>query len=133
MEETSGNAWEPDAVKGFYEMLQRFECEARTEICKIFLSALDTGNHPKLFEIGNAIEVLRKVATEAEQKGDKFRADVLYWKSILEPRGEQWTIRKLARKIGWPASDAENGFWTLRRIATELSFPIKESTQISDE
>jgi hypothetical protein len=114
-----GKATKEVEVKAFNEMCERHY----SKIVLYFMDAVNNRDSQKIMEIAHAIEFLKFF----EEKGDRYRAEILHFKILLEHKCEKWPIRKVAEKIGWPDKVGADGFKQLRRMCNELNFPLAES------
>ena len=134
MEKASENVWDKDTVAWFNSYIENYTAQNLSELCQIFKTAVETGNSKKIIEIGEGIEFLRTLQNkhfDGQAGGDKWRREILYLKSVLDVRRESWPISKLAKEIGWPESEKENGFPNLRKLCKENKFPLCDSSQTS--
>lgn len=119
--------WTEEFVQAHNSYIQQYAKDLTSNLCKIFIEAVNAGDSAKLSEIGKAMEFLKTF----KQSGDRFRADILSFKSILDKTEEKWPIRRLAKAIGWPDMESQDGFSRLRRLCVELRFPLAASRQIT--
>jgi len=118
-------AWTKELAGAHNSAIQQYSKDTAENLCRMFICAVNAGDSAKLFEIGKAIEFLKTF----RQCGDRFRADILTWKIILDKKAEKWPIRRLAKAIGWPDMESQDGFSRLRRLCVELCFPLAASRQ----
>ena len=100
--------------------------DSSLKIVELFMDAVEKRDSYKIMQIAYAVEYLKYFKVD----GDRYRADILCAKHLLDNEGKKWPIRKLATEIKWPLSDAADGFSRLRRLCRELNFPLAISRQI---
>jgi hypothetical protein len=120
---SGGKIWTQEMINLQRLSLQKNIKDLTDQLCRIFLNAVNAGDSKKINEIADAIEFLKTF----KKLGDKYRADILTWKEILDKKGEKWPIRRIAKAISWPDMSGTDGFKTVRRMCEELGFPLADS------
>ena len=126
---TGERVWSNQEKEIYLFVLQRNLKKLSDDLCGIFINALNAHDSKKIFEIAKAIKLLKTF----KSSGDLFRAKILTWKNILDKKGEQWPIRRLAKAIGWSDMSGADEFKTVRRMCEELNFPLAESRHKADK
>ncbi len=120
--------WPKKLIEQHHFAFQQFRESDKEKLCRLFMSAIDARDETKIIEIANAIKFLKTFKPST----DTFRYQLLSWKRMFDKGAIPiWTIRDVARIIGWPEKTSQDGFSRLRRLCAELKIPIIPSRQIS--
>lgn len=94
----------------------------RARFCQMFIAAMDARDSGKFFEVGIALERLKK-----RDAGDPYRYSILLLKWLAELTGSRLTIKEVADFVGWPEQHQADGFAQLRRLCNELNYRFARS------
>lgn len=110
------------SISNLHKYLEKSLNESAAMLSQIFIQALERKDEKKVDEIAKAVKSMKSF----EPSGDDTRFAILTWKRIVIRRGEKWPNAKLAKILGRPKSEAQNGYATVRRMAEELNFPLAD-------
>ena len=93
------------------------------KLAQDFLEAVRTGNHEAIFEMAKTLKFVTQFKP-SPTRGDPCRKKILMLKRTATAKGAKWPIKILAKIIGWPHTNTDDGLSQLRRTCKELNFPI---------
>lgn len=119
------HGWTPQFAAEHRVSIQEQLEEYVKQLCEVFIEAVNARDSKKIHKIADAVEFLKTFKPGV----DHWRYKILMERSLLEARGIHRKIAHLAKIIGWPENDKQNGFPQLRRLCKELNYPLESSRQ----
>src|SRR6202012_2317100 len=75
--------WPQKIINKNNKELQKGVLDQASELCKIFMDAIESKDSKKIFEIANAVEFLKKFK-ELGEESDYYRGAILFLKEMLD-------------------------------------------------